>query len=86
MADTLLLPTPNRTSEALDQTRLTRHQIRGHLQAIHIGLYLLEHHFDMSESDVQAELLDLKASLHKTAHVMDAVARLQQTRASWPSK
>ena len=86
MADALLLPTPNLTPEALDQTRWTRHQIRGHLQAIHIGLHLLEHHFDMSESDVQAELLDLKASLHKTAHVMDALARLQQNRAAWPSK
>lgn len=86
MADTLLLPTPSFTSETLDQTRWTRHQIRGHLQAIHIGLHLLEHHFDMTESDVQAELLDLKASLHKTAHVMDALARLQQNRRVCPSK
>jgi len=86
MVDTSLLPTPNLTSESLDQTRWTRHQIRGHLQAIQIGLHLLEHRLDMSEKDLQAELIDLRASLRKTARVMDTLVNLQQSRASSPAK
>ena len=86
MVDTAVLTTPNLAAETTDQTRWTRHQIRGHLQAIQIGLHLLERHLDMSENDVQAELIDLRASLHKTARVMDTLVRLQQNRASWPAK
>jgi hypothetical protein len=76
------LSSPDLTAEALDPTRLARHQIRDDLQAIHIGLHLLERRLDMSEYDVQAELIDLRASLRKTVRVMDTLVRLRQNRPS----
>jgi hypothetical protein len=74
------------TAETLDETSMARHQIRDHLQAIHIGLHLLERRLDMSETDLQAELGGLRASLHKTVRVMDSLVRLQQYRAQHSSK
>jgi len=81
-----LLTPPNPASDVFNESRWTRHQIRGHLQVIQIGLHLLEERLDMHENDVQAELLDLRASLHKTVRVMDSLFRLQQIRDSSPSK
>lgn len=86
MVDTPLLTPPDLAVEILDETRWTRHQIRGHLQAIQIGLHLLERHFNMTENDVQAELIDLRASLHKTARVMDTLVRLRHSSTSLSSK
>lgn len=80
MIDTTL-ETSAESSDFLNETKVTRHQIRSHLQAIHIGLHLLERRLDMSETDVQAELVDLRDSLHKTVRVMDSLVRLQQSRA-----
>jgi hypothetical protein len=82
MVDTPVLTAATSPSETLEETQRARHQIRGHLQAIQIGLHLLERHFDMSANDLQAELFDLRASLHKTARVMDLLARAQQNRTS----
>jgi hypothetical protein len=86
MIDTPLLTTPAPTSDVLSETSWTRHQIRGNLQAIQIGLHLLEVRLDMHENDVQADLIDLRNSLHKTARVMDTLFRLQQSRAASPSE
>ena len=86
MIDTPLLNATNPISDTLNDPRWTRHQIRGHLQAIQIGLHLLEVRLDMHENDVQAELIDLRNSLHKTARVMDTLFRLQQNRAASPSE
>jgi hypothetical protein len=77
---------PAASTDVLTESRWTRHQIRGHLQAIQIGLHLLEVRLDMRENDVQAELVDLRDSLHKTARVMDTLVRLQQSRATYPTE
>ena len=86
MIDMPLLTPPNSASDVFNESRWTRHQIRGHLQVIQIGLHFLEVRLDMHENDVQAELFDLRASLHKTVRVMDSLFRLQQIRDSSPSK
>ena len=86
MIETPVLTTPTPPSDTLSETKWARHEIRGHLQAIQIGLHLLEVRLDMHENDVQAELVDLRASLRQTARVMDSLFRLQQSRASLPSK
>jgi hypothetical protein len=86
MIDTPLLTTSTTTPDVISETRWTRHQIRGHLQAIQIGLHLLEVRLDMHENDVQADLTGLRDSLHKTARVMDTLFRLQQSRTASPSE
>jgi len=78
--------TPALTAEALDPTRMTRHQIRDDMQTIQIGLHILERRLDMRDDDLQEELIGLRASLRKTLHVMESLVRLQQSRAAHSTK